>query len=189
MVAKNTSKTQYYAILLIDYRKWHIFMAKIILDAVDQRILQQLQERARQTNVEVADAVGLSPSACLRRVRELEDRGVIAGYVALVSPAAVGLGVSVMLNVTLERQVETALDEFEGRIREWPEVMECYLMTGDADYLLRVVVADLPAYEKFLMQRLTRVPGIASIKSSFSLKQIVHRTALPMTHLAAGRNQ
>jgi Lrp/AsnC family leucine-responsive transcriptional regulator len=164
-------------------------MAKIILDATDQRILQQLQERARQTNVEVADAVGLSPSACLRRVRELEDRGVIAGYVALVSPAAVGLGVSVMLNVTLERQVETALDEFEGRIREWPEVMECYLMTGDADYLLRVVVADLPAYEKFLMQRLTRVPGIASIKSSFSLKQIVHRTALPMTHLSAGRNQ
>jgi len=164
-------------------------MAKITLDAIDQRILQQLQERARQTNVEVADAVGLSPSACLRRVRELEDRGVIAGYVALVSPAAVGLGVSVMLNVTLERQVETALDEFEGRIREWPEVMECYLMTGDADYLLRVVVADLPAYEKFLMQRLTRVPGIASIKSSFSLKQIVHRTALPMTHLAAGSNQ
>jgi Lrp/AsnC family leucine-responsive transcriptional regulator len=149
-------------------------MAKITLDAIDQRILQQLQERARQTNVEVADAVGLSPSA---------------GYVALVSPAAVGLGVSVMLNVTLERQVETALDEFEGRIREWPEVMECYLMTGDADYLLRVVVADLPAYEKFLMQRLTRVPGIASIKSSFSLKQIVHRTALPMTHLAAGSNQ
>jgi Lrp/AsnC family leucine-responsive transcriptional regulator len=114
---------------------------------------------------------------------------VIAGYVALVSPAAVGLGVSVMLNVTLERQVETALDEFEGRIREWPEVMECYLMTGDADYLLRVVVADLPTYEKFLMQRLTRVPGIASIKSSFSLKQIVHRTALPMNHLAAGRTQ
>jgi DNA-binding Lrp family transcriptional regulator len=164
-------------------------MAELTLDAIDQRILQQLQERARQTNVEVADAVGLSPSACLRRVRELEDRGVIAGYVALVSPAAVGLGVSVMLNVTLERQVETALDEFEGRIRAWPEVMECYLMTGDADYLLRVVVADLPAYEKFLMQRLTRVPGIASIKSSFSLKQIVHRTALPMTHLAAGRNQ
>jgi Lrp/AsnC family leucine-responsive transcriptional regulator len=189
MVANYALRTHYYAILLVDQRNLHNYMATIMFDAIDQRILQQLQERARQTNVEVADAVGLSPSACLRRVRELEDRGVIAGYVALVSPAAVGLGVSVMLNVTLERQVETALDEFERRIREWPEVMECYLMTGDADYLLRVVVADLPAYEKFLMQRLTRVPGIASIKSSFSLKQIVHRTALPMTHLAVGRNQ
>ncbi len=158
-------------------------MADIGLDAIDQRILQKLQEHARQTNVELSEAVGLSPSACLRRVRELEERGVIDGYVALVAPGALGLGVSVMLNVTLERQVETALEEFENRIRQWPEVMECYLMTGDADYLLRVVVPDLPAYERFLMDRLTRVPGIASIKSSFSLKQIVHRTALPMTHL------
>ena len=155
-------------------------MAELTLDAIDQRILQQLQERARQTNVEVADAVGLSPSACLRRVRELEDRGVIAGYVALVSPAAVGLGVSVMLNVTLERQVETALDEFEERIREWPEVMECYLMTGDADYLLRVVVADLGAYERFLMDHLTRIPVVANIRSSFALKQVKYRTALPV---------
>ncbi len=159
-------------------------MAEMTLDTIDRRILQQLQVRARQTNVELADAVGLSPSACLRRVRELEERGVIAGYVALGAPAALGLGVSVMLNVTLERQGESALEEFERRINDWPEVMECYLMTGDADYLLRVVVADLPAYEHFLMHRLTRVPGIASIKSSFSLKQIVHRTALPMTHLA-----
>jgi Lrp/AsnC family leucine-responsive transcriptional regulator len=143
-------------------------MAETSLDSIDRRILQQLQVRARQTNVELADAVGLSPSACLRRVRELEERGVIAGYVALVAPAALGLGVSVMLNVTLERQIETALEEFERRIADWPEVMECYLMTGDADYLLRVVVADLSAYEHFLMHRLTRV----------------HRTALPMGHLS-----
>ena len=163
-------------------------MAEMSLDSIDRRILQQLQVRARQTNVELADAVGLSPSACLRRVRELEERGVIAGYVALVAPAALGLGVSVMLNVTLERQIETALEAFERRIADWPEVMECYLMTGDADYLLRVVVADLPSYEHFLMHRLTRVPGIASIKSSFSLKQIVHRTALPMGHLTTTGN-
>jgi Lrp/AsnC family transcriptional regulator, leucine-responsive regulatory protein len=99
-------------------------MAEMTLDTIDRRILQQLQVRARQTNVELADAVGLSPSACLRRVRELEERGVIAGYVALVAPAALGLGVSVMLNVTLERQVESALEEFERRINAWPEVME-----------------------------------------------------------------
>lgn len=159
-------------------------MAENSLDAIDRRILQKLQEHARQTNVELAEAVGLSPSACLRRVRDLEDRGVIDGYVALVAPGALGLGVSVMLNVTLERQIESALEEFETRIGQWPEVMECYLMTGDADYLIRVVVPDLPAYERFLMDRLTRVPGIASIKSSFALKQIVHRTALPMDHLA-----
>ncbi len=159
-------------------------MAENSLDAIDRRILQKLQEHARQTNVELAEAVGLSPSACLRRVRDLEDRGVIDGYVALVDPGALGLGVSVMLNVTLERQIERALEEFETRISQWPEVMECYLMTGDADYLIRVVVPDLPAYERFLMDRLTRVPGIASIKSSFALKQIVHRTALPMDHLA-----
>ncbi|MSO64639.1 MAG: Lrp/AsnC family transcriptional regulator [Alphaproteobacteria bacterium] len=158
-----------------------------LLDTIDLKILAALQARARLSNVELADAVGLSPSATLRRVRELEERGALSGYVALVDPSALGLGVSVMVNVTLERQVETALQVFEDRIREWPEVMECYLMTGDADYLLRVVVPDLPAYERFLMDRLTRVRGIASIKSSFALKQIVHRTALPMDHLAANK--
>lgn len=160
-------------------------MAETPLDAIDRRILQQLQEHARTTNVELAEAVGLSASACLRRVRDLEQRRVIRGYAAIVDAGALGLGVSVMLNVTLERQIETALEEFERRITQWPEVMECYLMTGDADYLIRVVVPDLPAYERFLMDRLTRVPGIASIKSSFSLKQVVHRTALPMGHLSA----
>ncbi len=159
-------------------------MAEMTLDTIDRRILQQLQVRARQTNVELADAVGLSPSACLRRVRELEERGVIAGYVALVAPAALGLGVSVMLNVTLERQVESALEEFERRINAWPEVMECYLMTGDSDYLLRVVAADLDAFQHFLLEHLTRIPGVASIKSSFALKQVSYRTALPLDHLS-----
>ncbi len=116
-------------------------------------------------------------------MRDLEAAGTLRGYVALVDPAALGLGVSVFVNVTLERQIEPALEEFETAIRQWPEVMECYLMTGDADYLLRVVVPDLPAYERFLMDRLTRIEGIASIKSSFSLKQVVYRTALPMQHL------
>lgn len=156
------------------------------LDTIDLKILAALQAGARQSNVELADGVGLSQSASLRRVKELEDTGVITGYVATVEPAALGLGVSVFVSVTLERQIETALEVFESAVRQWPEVMECYLMTGDADYMMRVVIADLPAYERFLMDRLTRIEGIASIKSSFSLKQIVHRTALPMGHLGFG---
>ena len=153
------------------------------LDATDLRILEKLQEQARISNVDLAETIGVSPSASLRRVRELEDDGVILGYVGLVEPASLGLGVTVMVSVTLERQVEAALELFEKAVREWPEVMETYLMTGDADYLLRIVVPDLPAYERFLMDQLTKLHGIASIKSSFALKEIVHRTALPMEHL------
>jgi DNA-binding Lrp family transcriptional regulator len=155
-------------------------MANTALDDIDRRILSELQENARVSNADLARAVGLSPSPCLRRVRELEQRGVIRGHVALVSPSAVGLPVSVFVQVTLERQVEKALDVFEASVLDRPEVMECYLMTGDADYLLRVVVADLSAYEAFLKTYLTRVPGIASIKSSFALKQVKYRTALPL---------
>jgi Lrp/AsnC family transcriptional regulator, leucine-responsive regulatory protein len=162
-------------------------MPEILLDATDLRILGLLQEQARISNVELAEAVGLSQSACLRRVRDLEAAGVMRGYVGIADPAALGLGVSVIVNVTLERQVEAALETFEREIQTWPEVMECYLMTGDYDYLLRVVVPDLKAYERFLMDRLTRLKGIASIKSSFSLKEIVHRTALPMEHLRGPR--
>lgn len=155
-------------------------MLKPDLDAIDQRILTALQVNARMRNVDLADAVGLSASPCLRRVRQLEEAGVIRDYVTLVDQRAIGLPVSIFVNVTLERQVEKALEEFEANIQSWPEVMECYLMTGDADYLLRIVTADLGAYERFLMDKLTRVTGVAAIKSSFSLKQVVYRTALPI---------
>lgn len=150
------------------------------LDAIDRRILDRLQEDGRISNVDLADDVGISPSPCWRRVRELEKRGVIAGYVALVDAAAVGLPVSVFVQVTLERQIEPALEVFEAAVKERPEVMECYLMTGDADYLLRVVVSDLPTYEAFLKDHLTRIPGIANIKSSFALNQVKYRTSLPL---------
>ncbi|MGH6660239.1 MAG: Lrp/AsnC family transcriptional regulator, partial [Rhodospirillales bacterium] len=100
--------------------------------------------------------------------------------VTLVDPEAVGLSVSIFVNVTLEKQIEPALETFEKHIRARPEVMECYLMTGDADYLLRVVTSDLAAYERFLLEHLTRIPGVASIKSSFALKQVAYRTALPI---------
>jgi Lrp/AsnC family transcriptional regulator, leucine-responsive regulatory protein len=155
-------------------------MPETALDEIDRRILTALQENARITNVELAELVGISPSPCWRRVRELEQKGVIASYVTLIDPGSIGLPVSVFVQVSLERQVETALEEFEGVVADWPEVMECYLMTGDADYLLRVVVADLAAYHRFLVDHLTRVPGVASIKSSFALKQVKYRTALPL---------
>lgn len=157
-------------------------MPKESLDAIDRRILENLQTDARMRNVTLARKVGLSPSPCLRRVGQLEEAGVIRGYVTLVDADAVGLPVSIFVNVTLEKQIEAALETFEKHIRACAEVMECYLMTGDADYLLRVVTSDLAAYERFLMEHLTRIPGVASIKSSFALKQVAYRTALPIAN-------
>ena len=149
-------------------------------DTTDRRILEVIQEEARISNTELADRVGLSPSPCWRRVRTLEATGVIERYVTLVNAKAVGLPITVFATVTLEKQVESALGSFEKAVTERPEVMECNLMTGEFDYLLRVVVPDLAAYERFLMDHLTRVKGIASIKSSFSLKQVSYKTALPL---------
>ncbi len=150
------------------------------LDEIDRHILNCLQSEARMPNVELAEKVGLSPTPCARRVRIMETAGIIGRYVTVVNQKAVGLPISVFVNVTLERQVEQALAGFEKTILKRPEVMECYLMTGDADYLLRVVVADLDAYERFIMDHLTRIPGVANIKSSFALKQVAYKTALPI---------
>ena len=155
-------------------------LQQMTLDAIDRKILARLQDNARISNVELADAVGLSPAPCLRRVRALEEGGVIRKHVTLLDPGAVGLPVSVFVNVSLERQVEKALQRFESAVRTRPEVMECYLMTGDADYLLRVVCADLAAYERFLLDHLTQIPGVAAIRSSFALKQVKYATALPV---------
>ena len=137
------------------------------------------------SNVELARAVGLSPSPCLNRVRALEEAGYISRYVTLLDALRVGLKVSVFIQVTLERQIEPALETFEKAIRGRPEVMECYLMTGDADYLLRVVVPDMQALEHFILEFLTRMPGVGNIKSSFALKQVKYQTALPLPATAA----
>ena len=150
------------------------------MDAIDLRILARLQQDARISNVELARAVNLSPSPCLARVRALEAAGTIDRYVTLLSPKALGLSVSVLVQVTLERQIEPALETFEKAVRERPELMECYLMTGDADYLLRVLVPDVPAFERFILEFLSRVPGVGNIKSSFALKQVKYQTALPL---------
>jgi Lrp/AsnC family leucine-responsive transcriptional regulator len=150
------------------------------MDAIDLRILDRLQHDARISNVELAKAVNLSPSPCLARVRALEERGLINRYVTLLDPKKLGLTVSVLVQVTLEKQIEPALETFEKAVRERPEVMECYLMTGDADYLLRVLVPDVPAFERFILEFLSRVPGVGNIKSSFALKQVKYQTALPL---------
>ncbi len=152
----------------------------ISLDATDIRILQELQRDAKLTNVELAARVHLSPSPCLARVRALEKSGVINRYVTLLDPIRLGQAVSVFIQVRLEQQVERALKTFEAAIAGWPEVMECYLMTGDSDYLLRVVVADIPAFERFILERLSKIRGVANIRSSFSLKQVKYETALPL---------
>tara|TARA_Y100001934_G_C12376457_1_gene789512 strand:- start:1127 stop:1615 length:489 start_codon:yes stop_codon:yes gene_type:complete len=154
-------------------------MAKMQLDVFDRRIIDQLQRNGRISNVELAKAVGLSPSPCLRRVRYLEDAGIIDRYVAILNQGSAGFSLSVFVQVTLERQVETALETFERIIAERPEVMEAYLMTGDSDYLLRIVVPDVSDYEVFLKDHLTRIPGVASIKSSFALNRVKYETALP----------
>ena len=155
-------------------------MPKPALDAIDRKILQHLQSDGRMSLAELSTKVGLSPSPCLRRIRNLERAGVIARYVAVLDQRAVGLPVSVFVSVRLEKQVQEALDRFAGAVERWPEVLECYLMTGSRDYWLRVVVPDLEAYERFVKQKLTRVEGIASIESSFALEQVKYTNVLPI---------
>ncbi len=150
------------------------------LDAIDRKILAALQADGRLSNVDLAERVGLSASPCLRRVRILESAGIIDRYVALIDQGSVGLPVSVFISIKLEHQQEEELDRFEAEVSAYPEVLECYLMTGTQDYLLRVVVADLAAYERFLKTRLTRVKNVASIESSFALKQVKYTNVLPL---------
>jgi len=150
------------------------------LDALDLRILAELQQDSSLTNVELAKRVHLSPSPCLTRVKALETNGVIQRYVALANPKALGLGLNVFINISLKEQAKESLAEFERRIAEHDEVMECYLMTGDSDYLIRVAVADIAALEKFILNQLTPIPGIEKIRSSFALKQVRYKTALPL---------
>jgi Lrp/AsnC family leucine-responsive transcriptional regulator len=147
-------------------------MTKIKLDDIDRKIIGELQRNCRLTSQELADRVGLSASPCARRVRILEENGAIKGYVAVIDQAKVGLPVNVFASVKLERQREEELDTFSHAIAQWPEVADCYLMTGQRDYLLRIVVRDLESYERFLKEKLTRLTCIASIESSFALGEV-----------------
>jgi Lrp/AsnC family transcriptional regulator, leucine-responsive regulatory protein len=158
-------------------------MPALLFDAIDVRILAELQEDGSLTNVELAERVGLSPSPCLARVRALEEKGVIVRKVTLLDPVKLGASVSVFISVTLEKQTEALLDVFEAAMTRFPEVMECYLMTGDSDYLLRVVVSDTVALQHFIVDRLSKTRGVANIRSSFALKQVKYKTALPLDDL------
>jgi Lrp/AsnC family leucine-responsive transcriptional regulator len=149
-------------------------------DSIDVRILRELQESAKLTNLELSERVHLSPSPCLARVRRLERTGLIDRYVTLLDADRLGLGVNAIIQIRLEKQIERALEVFEAAMQCCPEVMECYLMSGDSDYLIRVVVRDVPSLQRFLVEELSKISGVANIRSSFALKQVKYKTALPL---------
>lgn len=150
------------------------------LDATDLRILRALQDDAGLSNVELARRVHLSPSPCLARVKAMRASGLIRRFVALLDAQRLGLHLNVFISISLRQQGREALQGFEERVCAREEVMECYLMTGDADYLLRVVVADMAALERFILEQLSPIPQIEKIRSSFALKQVRYKTALPL---------
>lgn len=150
------------------------------LDRYDLAILGVLQRQARITNAALAERVSLSESACLRRVKALEESGLIEGYAAVLNQPKAGCPVNVFVNITLDRQQQADLEAFEAAVRRVPEVMECYLMSGEYDYLLRVVVADNADFERVHNQQLTRLPGVARVHSSFALRTVQKSTALPI---------
>ena len=154
----------------------------IRLDAIDRKILNLLQANGRMTNAELAERVHLSPSACLRRVRQLEEEGVIDGYVMLLDQAAIGRAANVFVEITLNSQSEGALESFEAAVRECPDIMECHLMSGDADYLVRVVAADTADYER-VHRILVRLPGIVRTRSSFVLKVASPTASAQISHV------
>jgi Lrp/AsnC family leucine-responsive transcriptional regulator len=165
-------------------------MADVDLDAIDRRILAILQDNGRLSNQEIADRVNLSPSPCLRRIRRLEESGVIRGYVALLEPGMLGLGLLAYVNVRLEKRGTAApcgtkpplthADLFREAVHAWPEVVACDAMTGDMDYLLRVHVEDMAHFSRFMQDELLHHPSVIDVKTSFSLERIKETTALPI---------
>ncbi|MFT8674415.1 MAG: Lrp/AsnC family transcriptional regulator [Acetobacter sp.] len=158
-------------------------MQPIRFDTASLKILEILQENAEVSNAELAERVGLSPSPCWRRVADMKAQGVFKGTVLLVDPLKVGLAVNVFVHVSLRQQDKQSLEVFTQAVQARPEVMECYLMTGEADFLLRVVIENLVRYQEFMLEVLTQIPGVSSIRSSFALDQVKYTTALPVKHL------
>jgi len=163
-------------------------MAQIVLDKIDRKILAILQEDGRLTNQEIAERISLSPSPCLRRIKHLEETGVIRKYVALLEPAKIGLGLLAYVNVRLEKHNDvpgkgsqfSPRNDFAASIGHWPEVVACYAMTGEMDYLLRVHVENMDHFSRFMMETLLRHPAVLDVKSSFALQKIKDTTALPV---------
>jgi Lrp/AsnC family transcriptional regulator, leucine-responsive regulatory protein len=151
------------------------------LDRYDKQILEALQRNGRISNQELADSISLSPSPCLRRVSKLEEAGIIDGYVALVNARKLGLTLLAFISISMDKHTPDRFDLFEKTIGSYPEVLECHLITGQsADYLLKVIVKDMDAYQQFLLQKLTRIEGVSGVHSSFVLKSPVDKTALPV---------
>ncbi len=153
------------------------------LDRFDRHILELLQQDGRLSNQELADRIGLSPSPCLRRVRALEERGVIAGYRALVDARKLGLSLMALVHIALDRHTPERFSNFEARVRALPEVLECLLITGEeADYQLKAVVRDMDAYQELLLTKITRIEGVSGVHTSFVLRRVIERTAMPVPH-------
>ena len=156
----------------------------IKLDRIDRRILAVMQRNGRITNLELAEAVGLSPTPCSRRVKRLEESGLIRGHVTLLNQSMLGLKLTAWISISMDRHTPERFDNFEAHIGAYPEVIECSVVTGQSwDYLLTVVVPDMEYYEELLLGRLTRIEGVTGVHSSFVLRRVIHKTELPLSHI------
>lgn len=154
------------------------------LDKLDIRILRELQKNARISNLELAETIGLSPSPCARRVKQLEDSGIIAGTATLLSASKLGLKLTALIQISMDRHTPDRFEQFEGKVRSFPEVIECLLITGQsADYQLKVVVPDMEHYQEFLLNKITRIDGVSDVHSSFMLREVLNTTVLPLQHI------
>jgi Lrp/AsnC family leucine-responsive transcriptional regulator len=155
------------------------------LDRIDKQLLELLQGNAQWSNLELADNVGLSPTPCARRVKQLEEAGLIKNYVALLDRDKLGLKLTAYIGITMDRHTPERFEQFEAEVMTYPEVIECSVVTGQsADYLIKAVVPDMQFYEQFLLGRLTRIPGVSGVHSSFQLRQVIQRTQLPLNNLS-----
>ena len=155
-------------------------MPKVKLDRIDRKILHDLQESGRMTNVELAERAGISAPPCLRRVRALEEAGVIKGYHADIDPQTLGFGITVFAQVGLDNQAENDLQKFEELVKQWPLVRECYLVSGEADYILKIVAEDWDSYQKFLTTHLTTAPNVSHIKSALGVRVAKYKPGVPV---------
>ena len=154
------------------------------LDRIDRKILETLQEHGELNNTELADRVGLSPSPCLRRVRLLKEAGIILRHTTVLDAKKLGLSLTAIVQIGMDRHTPDRFEAFEKQISSYPEVQACYLITGqDADYMLQVIVPDMDAYQSLLLNRITRIPGVTGVHSSFVMRKIVDRQSLPLTYL------
>ena len=151
------------------------------LDRTDKRILAELQKNGRISNLELADAIGLSPSPCLRRVKQLEDSGIIEGYTALLNASRLGLKLMALIQINMDKHTPDRFEHFEKMVQAYPEVLECLLIAGQsADYQLKIVVQDMEVYQDFLLNKITKIPGVTDVHSSFVLRQVISTTRLPV---------